>query len=267
MAIDFLGALGYALAVAALYMTLGFVASIYKQRADIVDSLWGIGFIVLTGATFWHFNFLPSLRQIVIAVLVCIWGIRLARHIYHRNHRKPEDFRYQAWRTAWGSWFPLRSYGQIFLLQGALMVLVAAPIIFVNRFDDSIFTLLGWGWFESAGVLVWLIGYYFESRGDAQLAAFISNPENKGKIMTSGLWAYTRHPNYFGEVTQWWGIWLIAMGLPMGWLAVIGPLAITFLILKVSGIPMLEKKYEGNPEFEAYKLRTSAFFPLPPRGG
>jgi steroid 5-alpha reductase family enzyme len=145
------------------------------------------------------------------------------------------------------------------------MVLVAAPIIFVNRFDDSIFTLLGWGWFESVGVLVWLIGYYFESRGDAQLAVFISNPENKGTIMTSGLWAYTRHPNYFGEVTQWWGIWLIAMGLPMGWLAVIGPLTITFLILKVSGIPMLEKKYEGNPEFEAYKQRTSAFFPLSPR--
>jgi steroid 5-alpha reductase family enzyme len=261
----FAGALGYALAVVFIYMTAGFIVSLYLRRADIADSMWGIGFVLVAVLTWWHFNTLPSLRQLVIIALVSIWGLRLARHIYARNHGRPEDFRYQAWRTAWGSWFPLRSYLQIFLLQGVLLVLIAAPIIFVNRFDDSVFTLLGWGLFETAGLIVWLIGFYFESRGDAELKSFIANPENKGKILTTGLWAYTRHPNYFGEVAQWWGIWLIALGLPFGVLAIIGPLTISTLILKVSGVPMLEKKYEGNPAFEEYKKHTSAFFPLPPR--
>lgn len=265
MITEFALALGYALAGVWVYMTIGYIVSVYIRRADIVDVMWGLGFVVLTLGTLWWYNAVPSLHQLAIAVLVWIWGTRLARHIYARNHGRPEDFRYQAWRTAWGRHFALRSYLQIFLLQGLLMVLVAAPIIFINRFDDSFLRALSWGWLETVGVIVWAIGFYFESRGDAQLKAFIAQPENKGKIMTTGLWAYTRHPNYFGEVTLWWGIWLVALALPGGYMSIIGPLTISFLILKVSGIPMLEKKYEGNPEFEAYKKRTSAFFPLPPK--
>jgi steroid 5-alpha reductase family enzyme len=113
------------------------------------------------------------------------------------------------------------------------------------------------------GVLVWLVGFYFEAVGDWQLKKFIKNPENKGKIMQSGLWAYSRHPNYFGEVTMWWGIWLL--NFSQNWWTVVGPMTITFLILKVSGVPLLEKKYEGNKEFEDYKKRTSIFLPLPQR--
>ena len=114
---------------------------------------------------------------------------------------------------------------------------------------------------DIVGVLVWLVGFYFEAVGDAQLARFIKDPANKGKLMQSGLWAYTRHPNYFGEVTQWWGIWIIALSVSGGWLGIIGPITITFLILKVSGIPMLEKKMAENPEFTEYKKQTSMVIP------
>jgi len=109
------------------------------------------------------------------------------------------------------------------------------------------------------------MGFYFEAVGDYQLRTFTKDPSNRGKIIRSGLWRFTRHPNYFGEVVLWWGILLIALSAPNGWVALIGPVTITFLLLQVSGIPMLEKKYEGNPEFEEYKKRTSAFFPLPPK--
>ncbi|MDV7396636.1 DUF1295 domain-containing protein, partial [Arthrospira platensis SPKY1] len=121
------------------------------------------------------------------------------------------------------------------------------------------------GILDFAGVAVWIFGFYFEAVGDAQLARFKKDPANKGKFLQSGLWAYTRHPNYFGEVAQWWGIWLIALAVPGGVYTIIGPLTITFLILKVSGIPMLEKKMEENPEFAEYKRKTSMFIPLPKR--
>jgi steroid 5-alpha reductase family enzyme len=115
------------------------------------------------------------------------------------------------------------------------------------------------------GVCVWLFGFLFESVGDAELARFARDPHNRGKILQSGLWQYTRHPNYFGEVVQWWGIWLLAVGVPGGWFGIVGPLTITFLILKVSGIPMLEKKMAENPDFAEYKRRTSVFLPWIPK--
>jgi steroid 5-alpha reductase family enzyme len=135
------------------------------------------------------------------------------------------------------------------------------PVIVVNAAPPAPL-----GWLDGLGVTVWLAGFCFEAFGDWQLLQFIRTPANKGKLMTSGLWRYTRHPNYFGEVTLWWGIWLMALSVPGGWLTVVGPLTITTLILKVSGIPMLEKPYEDRADFQAYKRRTSAFFPLPPKG-
>jgi steroid 5-alpha reductase family enzyme len=191
-------------------------------------------------------------------VLVSIWGLRLTWHIFVRNRGKSEDYRYLAWRKEWGKWFYIRSYFQVYLLQGLFLFLIVSPVLLINKNAGGSLELL-----DFLGVIVWLIGFYFEVVGDAQLARFIKNPENKGKLMQDGLWAYTRHPNYFGEVTQWWGIWLIAISTPGGWLGIIGPITITFLILKVSGIPMLEQKMEKNPAFESYKKRVSMFFPLP----
>jgi len=261
----FLSTIASMLGTVAVFMTAGFVFAQIRRRNDIADVLWGIGFVAIAIYGFFDHNVVPTLRQLVVVALVTIWGGRLAWHIFRRNRNKPEDYRYAKWRKDWGNWFYLRSYLQVFLLQGLLMVLVSAPVIFINRFDQSLIKLFSIDNFLVIGVAVWVIGFYFESRGDRELKSFISDPNNKGKLLTTGLWAYTRHPNYFGEVTQWWGIFIIALGLPYGWLSIIGPLTITFLILKVSGVPMLEKKYEGNADFAEYKKRTNAFFPWFPK--
>lgn len=197
-------------------------------------------------------------RGALVGILISIWGFRLAWHIHARNKGKAEDYRYLAWRKEWGKWFYIRSYFQVYFLQGAFLLLIVLPVLLINKNTGSSLGLL-----DLVGVMVWLLGFYFETVGDAQLARFINNPVNKGKIMQDGLWTYTRHPNYFGEVTQWWGLWLLSLSVPSGWIGVIGPVTITFLILKVSGIPMLEKKMEDNPAFAEYKRRTSVFIPLP----
>jgi steroid 5-alpha reductase family enzyme len=244
-----------------LYMTGWFIAAQVRGRNDIADVAWGLGFILVAAVSLFAGN-VHSPRGILVSGLVLIWGLRLALHIHSRNRGRGEDPRYRQWREEWGKWFVLRSFLQVFMLQGILLLLVAVPIVFANTAPTGPL-----GWLDLLGLLVWLYGFGFEAIGDLQLLKFIRNPANKGKLMTSGLWRYTRHPNYFGEVTLWWGIWLMTLNLPGGWLTVIGPLTITFLILKISGIPMLEKPYEDRADFQEYKLRTSAFFPLPPKGG
>lgn len=239
------------------YMSLWFVFSIFKKRNDVADIAWGLGFVLVTWVSFFLSDQI-GMRGILVGFLVSIWGLRLASHIYFRNKGKTEDYRYLAWRKEWGNWFYVRSYLQVYLLQGLFLFLIVLPVLIINKSSTS--PLI---WLDFVGLIVWLFGFYFETVGDAQLAQFIKNPLNKGKIMQSGLWAYTRHPNYFGEVTQWWGIWLIALAVSGGWIGIIGPIIITFLILKVSGIPLLEKKMEENPDFAEYKKRTSMFFPLP----
>lgn len=238
-----------------MYMSLFFVYALIRKRNDIADFAWGFGFILVALVSLFLFAATP--RKELVVVLVALWGLRLAMHIYFRNRGKKEDWRYKKWREDWGKWFIPRTYLQVFLLQGVLLLLIALPIIFVNTFDTgTVFGLL-----DFVAVLIWLFGFYFETVGDYQLYRFIKNPDNKGKIMKEGLWKYTRHPNYFGEITMWWGIWLIALSVPYGWISVIGPLTITVLITKVSGIPMLEKKYEGDPEYEEYKKKTSRLIP------
>ncbi len=242
-----------------VYMTGWFVLSLLKKRNDVADVAWGLGFVLMTWASFFLTGD-SGARGVLVGVLVSVWGLRLAWHIHKRNKGKAEDYRYLAWRQQWGKWFYLRSYLQVYLLQGFFLFLIVMPVLLINRSTGTALGVL-----DVLGVVVWLAGFYFEAVGDAQLARFIKNPANKGKLMQSGLWAYTRHPNYFGEVTQWWGLWLVALAVPHGWLGVIGPITITILILKVSGIPLLEKKMQENPEFAEYRRRVSVFIPLPPR--
>jgi steroid 5-alpha reductase family enzyme len=246
--------------VVLVHMTAWFVIALIKKRNDIADLAWGLGFILLAWVAYF-LQFEPTTRMALVAILVTIWGFRLAFHIRSRNHGKGEDFRYKKWREDWGRWFVPRTYLQVFLLQGVLMLIVAAPILFIGAFDigSPVYCL------DYLGVNLWIIGFIFEALGDYELSQFIKKPQNKGRIMRYKLWKFTRHPNYFGEVLQWWGIFVIALSVPFGIYSIIGPLAITFLILFVSGIPMLEKKYEGNPEFEEYKRTTSSFFPWKPR--
>ncbi|MBL0225065.1 MAG: DUF1295 domain-containing protein [Geobacteraceae bacterium] len=244
-----------------LYMTGWFIAAQIRGRNDIADVAWGLGFILvaivslISGGVF-------SARGLLVSGLVLTWGVRLALHIHSRNRGRGEDPRYLKWREEWGKWFVMRSFLQVFMLQGVLLLLVAVPIVFVNTAASRPL-----GWLDLLGLAIWLYGFCFETIGDWQLLKFIRDPGNKGRLMTSGLWRYTRHPNYFGEVTLWWGIWLMTLALPGSWLTIIGPLTITFLILKVSGIPMLEKPYEDRADFQEYKRHTSPFFPLPPKRG
>lgn len=248
-------------AVLFTYMSFWFVVSLVKKRNDVADVAWGLGFVLLAWLAFFIADGdFANVRALLVNVLVSVWGLRLAWHIHTRNKGKTEDYRYLAWRKEWGKWFYLRSYAQVYLLQGFLLFLIVSPVLVVHSNPGSALGVL-----DVVGVAVWLLGFYFEVVGDVQLARFIKDPANKGRLMTTGLWAYTRHPNYFGEVTQWWGIWLIVLSVSNGVFAIIGPLTITFLILKVSGIPMLEKKMEENPEFAEYKRKVSKFIPLPPQ--
>lgn len=241
------------------YMNGWFVVSVVKKRNDVADVAWGLGFVLLAWMSFFIAP-AAGARGALAGILVSVWGARLAWHIFQRNRNKPEDPRYQAWRQAWGKWVLARSYLQVYVLQGALLFLIALPVLMINNHAGK-----PWGLADLAGTAVWGIGFFFESVGDAQLARFIKNPDNRGKLMQSGLWRYSRHPNYFGEVVQWWGIWLIALAVPNGWITVIGPLTITLLILKVSGIPMLEKKMALHPDYAMYARRVSSFFPRPPK--
>lgn len=240
-----------------VYMSAWFLLALAIKRNDIADTAWGLGFVVASVAGLiktQNYTF----TGVLVTILVLIWGVRLSWHITQRNIKKPEDYRYKAWRDSWGKWFVLRSYLQIFMLQGFLMLLVVSPVLLIHTYStDGILTL------TILGTAIWVFGFLFESTGDKQLRKFLADPKNKGHVMNKGLWQYTRHPNYFGEVTQWWAIGIIALGFSHGWLGLIGPAVITFLIVKVSGVPLLENKYADNPEYQAYKKRTSMLIPVP----
>lgn len=249
----------YSAAAVFMYMAVIFIVALFKKDNSIVDIAWGLGFILVALLAF----FLErefTVRHILVTVSVLIWGTRLAVHIFIRNRGRGEDFRYAQWRRAWGKWFFLRSFFQIFMLQGVLLLVIAYPLMLTNHSGEK-----GISYMDLVGVVLWVTGFFFEAVGDFQLSRFKRDPGNKGKIMRSGLWKYTRHPNYFGEAVMWWGIFLIALSVRLGWTAIISPFLITFLLLRVSGVTMLEKKYAGNAEFEEYAKRTSAFFPWFPK--
>ncbi|MBN2346375.1 MAG: DUF1295 domain-containing protein [Candidatus Aminicenantes bacterium] len=249
----------FAAGVIFVYMTLAFVVALLKRNNGIADIAWGLGFIV-TGWTVFLLRGQGQTRQWLVLALVTVWGSRLAWHIFRRNRGRGEDFRYAAWRRQWGRWFVARSFLQVFMLQGLFMLLILAPVLLVVGQRQPPLSAL-----DVLGVLMWLKGFLFESIGDRQLAEFRRRAENKGKIITTGLWRYSRHPNYFGEALGWWGIAVIAISAPRGCLGLVGPLVITFLLLFVSGVPLLEKKYAGRPDFEEYKKRTSKFLPCFPK--
>jgi len=237
-----------------LCMISMFVLSILLKDNSIIDIFWGIGFILITVLCL-VINGEYTLKKGITTLIVLLWGLRLAIHIYLRNKGKTEDFRYQAWRKSW-NYFYLRSFLQVYLLQGSIMLVVAVPLILIVASPSDSF-----GFLEITGVLLFMTGFLFETIGDAQLSHFKKQAENKGKIITTGLWKYTRHPNYFGEALLWWGIWLLAVPEIDGLFTVISPVLITWLLRYVSGVPMLEKKYAGRPDWEAYKKEVPVFFP------
>jgi steroid 5-alpha reductase family enzyme len=242
------------------FVTLLFFISVIIKRNDIADIAWGVGIILVAIASY-VLSAEQSILMGIVLILITLWGVRLSVRIFLRNIKKDEDPRYKVWREQWGKWFYLRSYFQVYLLQGFLMIVVGYSAIHASVYGFNYTP----GLLTTLGVVVWCVGYFFEVVGDWQLDRFINSKPERGAILTTGLWKYTRHPNYFGEVSMWWGLWLMIAPLPFSFIALISPLMITFLILKVSGIPMLEKRFEGNPKFEEYKRKTNAFFPWKPR--
>lgn len=238
------------------YMNIWFVISLLSKRNDVADTAWGLGFILMTWMSFFLFK-VYSPVAVLVNIMVTVWGFRLSHHIHKRNKNKKEDKRYIEMMKNNSS--ILKSYLQVFILQGALLYCIALPAIFVNWSKD-----INFGAAAVVGSMLWLFGFMFEAIADKQLADFIKNPDNRGKIMQSGLWRYSRHPNYFGEVTLWWGIFVIALSTPQGLFTIIGPITITILIIFVSGIPLLEKRYKDRKDYVEYSKKTSVFLPLPP---
>lgn len=242
------------------FVTALFVLSIVFKRNDIADIAWGIGILLVALVSHLHLDD-PGVLNLALLIMAGLWGGRLSLRILLRNLKKNEDVRYRKWRNEW-KWFYLRSFFQVYVLQGLLMVVVGYSFVHATAYGQN----FSFGLLQYIGVTVWVVGYLFEVMGDWQLDHFLAQPkEARGAILRSGLWRYSRHPNYFGEVTMWWGIWLMIATLPLSLVALVSPLMITFLILKVSGIPMLEKSMEKIPEFAEYKKQTSVFFPLPPK--
>lgn len=242
-----------------LYFTAWFIFTSIIKNASLIDIGWGLGF-VLVSVLIQLTRFSPE--GLVFLVMVSLWGLRLSYHIFKRNVGKPEDFRYAQFRKDWGKGFYLRAYFQLFLLQGALTFVIAQSYISAQS-EPVVGSML----LIAFGVLVFVIGYLFESMGDAQLKRHISDPKTKGTIIKSGLWAYTRHPNYFGEVVLWWGIWLTGIGFGAPLWTIIGPLAINYFIRYVSGVPMLEKRLQKYADYETYVKEIPIFIPRIGRKG
>lgn len=242
-----------------LFFTIVWGISVKLKNASIVDIFWGTGF-VLVGVFYFIVTPDYSTRKIVAVIFTTLWGLRLSIHIMTRNIGKPEDYRYQQFRRHYGEkrywWF---SYFQVFLLQGFLLWLISAPLLAISFYNEKPF-----GTIDFIALLVWIIGFVFEAGGDWQLARFKANPENKGKLLTTGFWKFTRHPNYFGDAALWWGFALFSVAAGC-YLPILSALLMNWLLLRVSGVAMLERTLKNSkPGFEDYTKRTSAFFPWLP---
>ncbi|MDB5281748.1 MAG: conserved rane protein of unknown function [Bacteroidota bacterium] len=242
------------------FMCIMFAIALIKKDNSIVDGGWGLGIIMVAYVTFIFFGH-DRLHQKLVTFITTVWGLRLSAYIIIRNLGKPEDFRYANWRKAWGNHVVLRSFFQVFMLQGALMFVNSLPVIVVNSTPFIHKSLV---WIYPIGAVLGAIGFFFEAIGDWQMYNFKSNSHVHG-VMNHGLWKYSRHPNYFGEALQWWAMFMLAIPSGRWYITIWAPLTITFLLLRVSGVTLLEKRYEGNDDYSKYKRNTSAFIPWFPK--
>ena len=242
-------------------VTLLWVLSVKLRDASIADIFWGLGFVLLA----WLYCLLsPTMtsRAWLVATLTTLWGARLSLHIFLRHRGRGEDPRYQAMRAAQGPAFWWRSLFTVFWLQGALLWFIAVPLLVAVRAAQP----AALGVVDGLGIVLFAIGFGFEAVGDYQLERFRAEPGNRGKVLDTGLWHYTRHPNYFGDATLWWGLYVVAAAAPGGWLMLLSPALMTFLLMRVSGVTLLEDGLKASkPGYLAYVSRTPAFFPWFPR--
>ncbi len=244
--------------VVVAYMSAFFVIGTAKKENSVVDIGWGAGFVVVAFFTLFVYGEFNA-RQIITTTLITFWGTRLSTHIFRRNWGRGEDFRYLQMREKWGDKVLVRSFLQIYMLQGFFMLIISYSVMLINSHSGREFGLA-----DILGILIWASGFAVESIADAQLKAFVKT-KKPGEVMTGGLWRYSRHPNYFGEALQWWGIFVIALSIDGGLWAIISPITITILLRFVSGVPYLERKYRDYPAFKEYLKETNAFIPWFPR--
>ncbi len=236
------------------YASVWFLISVAVRRNDVADIAWGLGYVLI--CVYQLLTKESTAVAIVAYSLTTIWALRLSGHIFLRNRGKTEDFRYLQWRKDWGRSFYLRSYLQVYLLQGLLLLVIAAPLIVAGAGGDAdigVWTFLGAG--------IWATGFFFQAVGDYQLQQFLKTRTDKEAVLQTGLWRYSRHPNYFGEILIWWGLFLIVLPLKYGYWALLSPLTITLLLVFVSGVPLLERRYRWNAAYEVYRKRTSMLIP------
>jgi steroid 5-alpha reductase family enzyme len=231
------------------------VLSVFIKDVSIIDAFWGTAFVIVCwlGIITEEYHF----RKVLITLLVSIWGIRLSLYLFIRNHGKPEDYRYAAMRKNSPS-FTFTSLFYVFGLQGFVAFMLSAPLIMILQNTEPKSVTV----FDVTGTIIWLIGFLFEAIGDLQLRNFINDKRNAGKLMRSGLWRYTRHPNYFGDAVQWWGYGVIAQSIPSSWWTLYSPALMTFLLVRVTGAKLLEKKLsKSKPGYSEYVATTNSFFP------
>jgi steroid 5-alpha reductase family enzyme len=241
-----------------VFMTIVFWVAKAKDRIDTVDSAWGLAFIVAA----WSVEIQSRTnRTLLIALLVTLWGARLTNHLFKRSTRRgKDDPRYQEMRDKWKDNVWLRAYGVVFLLQGLLVWIISLPVVMASGH-----LLPHAFWYSEVGAIIWVIGFNIEAAADSQLSAFVAAKKGKDAVLDTGLWRYSRHPNYFGELVQWWAIGLIACQAAYGWIGLLGPLTLTVLIVFVSGIPPIERRRKNNPKYRIYMDHTSPLIPLSPK--
>jgi len=241
-------------------VALAWIVSLIKKDNSVMDIAYGIAFIALALYTYFSSDIPQDLRASIITICVLLWGSRLTYRIWSRNRMNGEDYRYKAWRSTWmkrgALYFYTRSLLQIFALQGIIIVAIGLPIIFANTLSGEVFSLL-----NLLGFVVWIVGFYFEVRADSELAHFLKYRHPVNTVLQTGLWKYSRHPNYFGEATMWWGMALMVVGLPYWYLVLLSPILVTYLLRFVSGVPLLEARYANDPEYQEYTKKTNIFVP------
>jgi steroid 5-alpha reductase family enzyme len=237
-----------------VFVNIFFLIAILRKNFAVIDIGWGLGFILISLIAYmYHPN---SFRNAFLLMLVTIWGLRLAIYIFGRSRGKPEDHRYAKFRQEWQPHPNLHAWLKVFIFQGLLMVIVTLPVT-VSMAQEA----QAMSWLNYLGLKIWFIGFILEVYSDHYLNRWKSKPENKGKICTTGPWRLCRFPNYFGEVIIWYGVYLIAFDLNSAW-TIIGPITINLLILKVTGIPLLEKYYEDRADYQEYAKRVPRFIPF-----
>lgn len=236
------------------FAAVNFLLSLIFKRNDLADVAWGLGFVLVCGYLWWQLPANPT--ALAVYGMVTLWGLRLSGYIGMRNSKKGEDFRYKKWREEWGRWVYVRSFLQVFLLQMGILLVIALPIAVAGVFGPSASLNV----LQYALMVGWTLGFLWQAVADYQLSQF--KKARTGGVMKTGLWKYSRHPNYFGEIVMWWSIGLFVLVATLHWYLILSPILITYLLLNVSGVPMLEAKYRNDSDYQDYVKKTPAVFPF-----